>query len=70
MRSIRISREIWIPAAGTAIFLVLLHEHLNADSDRSIFDYAIQTFVIYMPLAIIYGIYKRRRAARQAERNS
>jgi hypothetical protein len=45
VRSIPIGRESWIPAAETATFLALLHEHLNADSDSSVFDDAIEALV-------------------------
>jgi hypothetical protein len=64
VRSVRISRKIWIPAAETAIFVALLYEHLNAGSDRDIFDYGIEALVYVMPLAILYGIIKRRLAAK------
>jgi hypothetical protein len=65
VRSIRTSREIWIPAAETAIFLAMLHEYLNADPDRSILGYGIEALVYVMPFAIVYGIAKRRLAARR-----
>jgi hypothetical protein len=62
----RVSPEIWKPVAEAAIYFVLLCEHLTADEHRSIFDVGIEGLVYAMPLAILYGIVKRRRMARRS----
>jgi hypothetical protein len=64
--TMRNSPEIWKPVAEAAIYFVLLWKYLTADEHRSVFDVVIEGLVYAMPLAILYGIVKRRRMTRRS----